>query len=61
MQGLFEKGVEAAVLADETNNGEFTKYYLDSKTKVEGVWTLTWKKVSTNAGITVDGDDLQDE
>lgn len=61
MQGLFEKGVEATVLADETNNGEFTKYYLDSKTRVEGVWTLTWKKVSANAGVTVDGDDLQNE
>jgi len=61
MHSLFEKGIEATVLADETNNGELTKYYLDSKAKVEGVWTLTWKKVSVDAGVIVVGDDLEDE
>lgn len=58
MQGLFEKGVEASVLADETNGGQFTKYYVKEKAKVEGVWTLTWEKESV-AGIPVDGDDLE--
>lgn len=61
MQGLFEKGVEATVLADETNDGKYTKYYVDSKEKVDGVWTLTWKKVSSEGAITVDGDDLPNE
>ena len=59
--GLFEKGVEASVLADETNNGEYTKYYVKEKTKVNDVWTLTWERISGGgSAITIDGDDTKE-
>lgn len=53
MKNLVDKGTEAIVVADETNDGRVTKYWVTAKDN-NG---LTWEKEST--GIPVDGDDLE--
>lgn len=56
MNYLIDKGTEATVLADETNEGKVTKYIVANKTS-EGI---VWEKLGGGeAFVPVSGDDLE--
>lgn len=56
MKGLVEKGMEAVVLADETNEGKVTKYIVTEKTSS----VITWERQNSYIGVPVDGDDVEE-
>ena len=56
MNYLIDVGTEATVLADETNEGKVTKYWVTGKENGQ----IIWEKFSGAGGaITVDGDDQE--
>lgn len=57
----FEIGDEITIVADEENDGKLTKYYVEKIEKVNKVWTITWAKVVSGEGGSVETvNDIED-
>ena len=55
MKGLVEKGMEATVKNDETNEGKVSKYVVTDVTDSG----IVWERQGSSAGIEISGDDTE--